>query len=198
MKTISGNFGPAEYKEKGSKFISFIYYIENIESVKKYLENLKKEFYDSTHICYAYRFHENGKEYYRYNDDGEPSGTAGLPILNEIKAKELFNILITVVRYYGGVKLGKGRLSRAFGTAARDVINISKITEFYIKKDLVIEIPFEFIGKTLNIIKNKRYIIIENTPLKAGIKLKISIPQEYAKPFIKNLTDISAGKITVL
>ncbi len=198
MKTILKNSGPAEYKEKGSKFISFIYLIKNKKSVKRYLEELKKEFHDATHICYAYRFYENGKEYYRYNDDGEPSGTAGLPVLNEIKSKKLFNVLVAVIRYYGGVKLGRGGLSRAFGTVARDVINMTETTEFYFTKEFLIEIPFEFIGKTLNIIKNKGYTIIENTPSETGIKLKISIPQDDSDSFIKKLIDISSGKINII
>ena len=103
---------------KKSKFITKLYKIDNVEEVNSILDNLKKEYKKATHICYAYSI--NGKE--KAFDDGEPSHTAGLPILNIIHLKNLNNILIVVIRYFGGVKLGAGPLTRAYSNSASEVI----------------------------------------------------------------------------
>ncbi len=198
MKTILKKEGPLVYKEKGSKFISFAFNVKNGEEVENRISEIKREFHDATHICYAYRIIEDGKEYYRYNDDGEVSGTAGLPIFNEIKAGDLYNILVIVIRYYGGVKLGKGGLVRAYGGAAKKVLNIAKKTDFFITKELIVKIPFEIIGKILNIINSRNYHISENIPLKSGVKIKLSIPEDETDDFIRILKDISLGKAELL
>ena len=107
---------------KKSKFISKLYYVNSTEEINDILENLKKEYKKATHICYAYSV--NGKE--KAYDDKEPSHTAGLPILNMIHMKNLNNVLIVVIRYFGGVKLGAGPLTRAYLTSASEVIKQSK------------------------------------------------------------------------
>ena len=114
------------YKEKGSKFIAIAFQANSTEEVKSYLESVKKQFHDARHHCYAYRL---GSEPYeiRYNDDGEPSGTAGKPIFGQIQSFDLTNILIVVIRYFGGVKLGTGGLIQAYRTAARSALEKGKI-----------------------------------------------------------------------
>ncbi|MEM7039836.1 MAG: YigZ family protein, partial [Bacteroidota bacterium] len=118
--TISG---PSDsfYKEKGSKFYGFAFPVKSVEEVELRLGEVAKKFHDARHICYAYRFGVKG-EPWRANDDGEPSHSAGDPILNEMKSKEVSDALVAVVRYFGGTKLGVGGLVRAYGTAAKEAL----------------------------------------------------------------------------
>lgn len=125
-----------------SKFISFAIYINDVQMVNDVLDKLKKEYKDATHICYAYKI-GNVK---RFNDDNEPKGTAGMPILNVIENKELDNILVVVVRYFGGIKLGAGGLLRAYSNSASLVISDDNLT--IIKKEYKVKI--EFIYNNLN------------------------------------------------
>jgi uncharacterized YigZ family protein len=128
------------YKEKGSRFIAFAIPAGSAEEVKFHLERLRKHYHDARHHCYAYRL---GEEPYniRYNDDGEPSGTAGKPIFGQIQSYELTNVLIVVIRYFGGVKLGTGGLIHAYRTAAKDALENGHILTK--KWMLSIEIRFD-------------------------------------------------------
>ncbi len=110
-----------ELIEKKSKFYSYAYKIDSVEDVEKILNDLKKEHKKSTHICYAYKI-TNGQEFVKFCDDGEPGGTAGRPILNVIEKKNLTNIVVFVVRYFGGVKLGAGGLVRIYTKSASTVL----------------------------------------------------------------------------
>jgi len=110
---------------KKSKFITKLIKVNTIDEVSKYLEEIKKEFKDSTHICYAYIV--NGNE--KFSDDGEPSGTAGLPILNILKKNNLTNVLAVVIRYFGGIKLGAGGLVRAYSNSANDTLKLAEVVD---------------------------------------------------------------------
>ncbi len=120
------------YKEKGSKFISIAMPVNNQEQIKENLEKIQKEYHDARHHCYAWRLGSDYKEY-RYNDDGEPSSTAGKPIFGQIKSFNLTNILIIVVRYFGGTKLGVSGLIKAYKEAAIDAIKNNIIIEKTVK-----------------------------------------------------------------
>lgn len=126
-KTISA---PAEaiYKEKRSKFLAFAYPVENEEEIKEKIAFLKKKYHDARHYCYAYILGAN-KLTYRVNDNGEPSGAAGLPIYGQLLSKEVTNVLIVVVRYFGGIKLGTGGLRVAYKLAAKEVLENAQIIE---------------------------------------------------------------------
>ncbi len=113
---------------KNSKFIGLIYNIDNEDEIKNILEKLKKQYKDSTHICYAYRLENKEKAF----DDGEPTGTAGLPIMEVIKKNDLINTLIVVIRYFGGTLLGAGGLIRAYSKCAREVLNLCN-KKLYVK-----------------------------------------------------------------
>ncbi len=119
------------YKEKGSRFLSFCFPVTNQEDIKANLEKLRKKYYDARHHCYAWMLGAELAEY-RANDDGEPNHSAGDPILGQIKSKGLTNVLIVVVRYFGGTKLGVGGLINAYRTAAEDALSKVEV----IKKDL--------------------------------------------------------------
>ena len=134
---------PAEaiYKERSSKFLTYAYPVESEEEIKLLLDALHKEYYDATHHCYAYRLGPQG-EHYRANDDGEPSGTAGKPILGQLLSADLTNCLVVVVRYFGGTKLGVSGLIQAYKESTAEVIAVSKIIEKTV--DRVVDISFDY------------------------------------------------------
>ena len=136
---------PAEaiYKERSSKFLTYAYPVETEEEIKELLDALRKEYYDATHHCYAYRLGPQG-EAFRANDDGEPSGTAGKPMLGQLLSADLTNCLVVVVRYFGGTKLGVSGLIQAYKESTADVIAVSKIIEKTV--DRVIRVDFSYIS----------------------------------------------------
>ena len=136
---------PAEaiYKERSSKFLTYAYPVENEEEIKELLDALRKEYYDATHHCYAYRLGPQG-ETFRANDDGEPSGTAGKPILGQLLSTDLTNCLVVVVRYFGGTKLGVSGLIQAYKESTAEVIAVSNIIEKTV--DRVIKVDFSYIS----------------------------------------------------
>ena len=130
------------YKEKGSRFISFIYPVKSEEEIKDIVAGLKTKYYDARHHCYAYCLGAN-RERFRANDDGEPSSTAGKPILGQIISNDLSNVLIVVIRYFGGIKLGVSGLIQAYKEAAADAINHAEIVERTV--DEVIRVHFAYV-----------------------------------------------------
>ena len=134
---------PAEaiYKERSSKFLTYAYPVESEGEIKDLLDALRKQYYDATHHCYAYRLGAQG-EMFRANDDGEPSGTAGKPILGQLLSANLTNCLVVVVRYFGGTKLGVSGLIQAYKESTAEVIAVSKIIEKTV--DRVVKIDFDY------------------------------------------------------
>ena len=120
------------YKEKGSKFLSFLYPVSSVDEVKEYLTQLKKKYYDATHHCYAYIIGYD-KETFRMNDDGEPSSTAGKPIYGQLQSNDLTNVLLVVVRYFGGTKLGVSGLIKAYKESSAECIALAQIVEKQVK-----------------------------------------------------------------
>ncbi|MBR3565374.1 MAG: YigZ family protein [Paludibacteraceae bacterium] len=148
------------FKDKGSKFLSFAIPIENNQEIKALLEKYRKEYYDARHVCYAYMIGAERNEY-RSNDDGEPSGTAGKPILGQINSYNLTNILIIVVRYFGGILLGTSGLINAYKNAAKDAIDNAKIVTCAIKIQHTISVPYDIINDIMRIIKDNRAQIVQ-------------------------------------
>ena len=137
MNTIESNIKD-EYIINKSRFITFLYKVNTIDEINKYLDEIKKEYKDATHYCYSYII-DNTK---RFNDDGEPNGTAGMPILNVLENNNLNNILCIVVRYFGGIKLGAGGLLRAYTKSVTNALSKANIKE--IKEGYKIEIVFNY------------------------------------------------------
>lgn len=129
------------YKDKGSKFFAFAFPVNNEDQIKEHLQELRKKYFDARHHCYAYALGP-GRDGYRINDDGEPSGTAGKPIYGQILSHDLTNILIVVIRYFGGVKLGVRGLINAYKAATIDALNNNVIIEKIITE--VYELKFEY------------------------------------------------------
>ncbi|MDN5203380.1 YigZ family protein [Fulvivirgaceae bacterium BMA10] len=130
------------YKEKGSKFLAFAYPVNSEEDIKEYLANLKKKYFDARHHCYAYILDQDQSRF-RANDDGEPNHSAGDPILGQIRSNNLTNVLIVVVRYFGGTKLGVGGLINAYRTAAVEAIDNNQIVQKVVK--ILIRINFDYL-----------------------------------------------------
>lgn len=160
------------YKEKGSKFLAYAYPIDNEELVKEIVENLKKEYYDARHHCYAWQIGTDGLNF-RANDDGEPSGTAGKPIHGQILSNELTNILIVVVRYFGGIKLGTSGLITAYRAAALDAIQNAEIIEKTVDDYYNICFNYEAMNDVMRIIKEEQPDILnQNFDLRCSIDLR--------------------------
>jgi uncharacterized YigZ family protein len=149
--TITAN-AQGLFKDRGSKFISYIFKIQNEKEVKERLTELKKEHPSANHHCYAWVLGA-GKEAFRASDDGEPSGTAGKPILAQLKQHNLTNVLLIVVRYFGGTLLGTGGLINAYKEAAMDAIKNSHIEEKFILFEYRIEFGFEDLSSVMHLIK---------------------------------------------
>ncbi len=142
------------YKEKGSKFLYFSFPVENEEEIKAELLALKKVHYDATHQCYAWVLGPKGLNF-RANDDGEPNHSAGDPILGQIRSNQLTNVLIVVVRYFGGTKLGVSGLIQAYKTSAALAIEENKIVEKKVMQKLSIEFTYELMNEVMKIVKSE-------------------------------------------
>ena len=148
------NTGKGIYKEKGSKFYGFIFAVSNEEQAKQKLEEIKSEFHDARHHCYAYRLGTGG-EIHRMNDDGDPSSTAGKPIYGQILAHNLTNVMIIVVRYFGGTKLGTSGLIRAYKTASEEAINNTQIVKKTICELYTINFNYNLMNDVMKIIHDE-------------------------------------------
>ena len=151
-KTIQGT-GEGYYTEKRSKFLAFAHHVESAEEVKEIVDGYRKKYYDARHCCYAYMLGAD-RSAYRANDDGEPSSTAGKPILGQINSKELTNILICVIRYYGGVNLGTGGLIVAYRTAAADAISHCEIVERLVEEEVTFSFSYPMMNGVMRVIKD--------------------------------------------
>jgi len=194
--TVFNQFGPFEIKEKGSKFISYCFSVKTAEEAEEAIKKLWKEHYNATHICYAYNLGQGKTEKFRYNDDGEPSGTAGLPIYNEILKKELFNVLVTSIRYYGGTKLGTGGLTRTYGLSARTVLEEVESVTIHLKKQVVMEVPFDLTGIAMNHINQFEMVDVGETLYnETGQTMNLKVPVASVEKFIADMIERSNGKI---
>ena len=167
--------GEGFYKEKGSKFLGYAYPCSNIDEVKAHLERLRKENHGCVHVCYAYCLGSK-KEAYRYSDDGEPSNSAGAPIYGQIKSFDLTNVLVAVVRYYGGTNLGVGGLINAYRTAAKDAFENARIVEDEDRNEIELRFTYEAMPFVMNAVKASNCIILHQD-FEENPSLKLSIPE---------------------
>jgi uncharacterized YigZ family protein len=178
---------------KKSKFIGRAFPCSNEEEAVKHIEETNKEFYDATHTAYAYIIGNNA-EIQKFNDDGEPSGTAGLPILNYLKTEELRNILVTVTRYYGGIKLGKGGLIRAYSGSARETINNNIIVTKKIVVETHIIISYNLYGGVENLLQNEN-LIVKDKNFEKDVTIKILVLEEDIKKIKEKLINYTSDNI---
>ena len=166
---------PAEglYREKGSKFIARIEPVSSEEDCREFLQRIRKEFHDARHHCYAYRINPE-QELFRSNDDGEPSGTAGKPILNQILSNSLFDVMVIVVRYFGGVKLGVSGLIRAYKEATNDAISQARIVTRHLTRRYSLHFEYPKMNDVMRVIKEEKIKILEQEmSLSCVIKIEV-------------------------
>ena len=167
------------FKDKNSKFFGYAFPVKNEDAVKFHLNTLKKQHHAARHWCYAYQIGTETIKF-RANDDGEPSNSAGQPIYGQIQSFKLTNILIVVVRYFGGVKLGVGGLINAYKTTAQLALEASKIIEKTIDTEFLITFDYKNMNKVMRIIKEKQIKII-NQKLELSCELQISVRKNDAQ-----------------
>lgn len=195
-KTIEAASTPVLFKDKNSKFFGYAFPVLNKDDVKQHIETLKKEHHAARHWCYAYQL-GNETISYRANDDGEPTNSAGMPIYGQIQSFDVTNILIVVVRYFGGVKLGVGGLINAYRTAAQLALESSNIVKKTINTDYLIKFDYKNMNTVMRIIKEKNLKIV-NQELKLDCKITIAIRKKEAEQVFKifdNLFEIQIKKI---
>ena len=151
---IISTCGEGLYKEKGSKFIAETFVVTSEDEAKAAVASVKKKYFDARHHCYAYMIGPD-KKTFRFSDDGEPSGTAGKPILNQILSKDVTNLCIVVTRYFGGIKLGTSGLINAYKTAAREALDNSTIVEKTINEIYSLEFEYPLMNEVMRILKDE-------------------------------------------
>ncbi len=182
-KTIAAASEEVLYKEKNSKFFGYAFPVTTEEEIKEILERLRKEHFSARHWCYAYQIGTE-KIQYRANDDGEPNNSAGMPIYGQIQSFEVTNLLVVVVRYFGGVKLGVGGLISAYKIAAQMALENSEIVERTIDKHFIISFGYANMNKVMRIIKEKNLQIVSQK-MEMDCEIEISI----RKKNVQNLLD---------
>lgn len=186
-KTI---LGPSEglFRDKGSRFIAKAFPVESVDEVKEILASLRKEYHDARHHCYAYRIGP-GDSAYRVNDDGEPANSAGKPILGQIQSHDLTNVLIVVIRYFGGILLGVGGLINAYRSAARESLDHAGIIEKTFKCLISIGFQYPAMNDVMRVIKDsKAEIISQNFGM--SCKMVVQIRQGASEGLINQLLRI--------
>ncbi|HCE55187.1 MAG TPA: YigZ family protein [Lutibacter sp.] len=192
-KTIEAAQRDVLFKEKGSKFIGYVFPIENEDGVKIHIEELKKKHYSARHWCYAWQLGVENKSY-RVNDDGEPNNSAGNPIYGQILSKELTNVLVVVVRYFGGTKLGVGGLINAYKTTAKLILDEAVIVEKTV--NIFFQLTFEYVDmdKVMRIIKENNLEILEQK-MNLDCSFLISARKKNVAKIVQMFNDLRCLKI---
>lgn len=190
--------GPFEIREKASRFISFAECCDSVEEAEIILNSFRKRHFDSTHVCYGFRVRDRFSQYRRSSDDGEPSGTAGMPILQEIMGRQIWNVLVMVVRYYGGTKLGTGGLVRAYGGAARLALESAQLRTVEMTERGKVAFPFNDIGLIMQWLNRHRGKTINQECDSQGIVMTCSLPLSELDNACRSLVDISSGRLSWL
>jgi uncharacterized YigZ family protein len=175
------------FKDKGSKFFAYAFPITTEEEVKQHIANLKKQHYGARHWCYGFRVGSD-KKLFRANDDGEPSGTAGKPILNQIISADLTDVLVVVVRYFGGTLLGTGGLIQAYKNAAADALQQAIITTKYITKTCKVNFNTEVTNLVMRYLKECDAEIIEHT-FDTENEITFKIRQSFIEKLVTSLKE---------
>lgn len=186
-------FHKSIFKEKGSEFIAHVYPVEDQESCAKILESIKKKFYDAAHHCYAYKLLN---EIQKYSDDGEPSGTAGIRILNAIDHFNLTNLLVVVTRYFGGTKLGVGPLGKAYYYSAFNVLEEAMHIKKELVEKLIIKMDFSLVSQLYRIAANYK-AKVNSSEFETDALYEIIINPNLIDAFNNELNDATNGKIEV-
>nr|WP_314556473.1 YigZ family protein [uncultured Capnocytophaga sp.] len=174
-KTIASSVQEVIFKEKSSKFLGYAFPVTSEEEIKAHLEEVKKAHFSARHWCYAWQLGHGTNQRYRANDDGEPNNTAGIPIYGQIQSFELTNILVIVLRYFGGIKLGVGGLVQAYKTTAQLTLQEAEIEEKLITEELRIRFEYPLMNKVMRVVKEQnlnitQQLLTENCELHLAIR----------------------------
>lgn len=193
--------GPAEglYKDKGSRFLAFAYPICSESDVKPIVDTLKAEYYDARHHCYAWRLGIEASEggvRFRANDDGEPAGSAGRPILGQILSRELTNLLVVVVRYFGGIKLGVPGLIAAYKDATTDALANAEIVERTENREVVVDFPYLVMNQVMKVVKDMEPQVL-GQEFDLACRLRLSVRLRDAEALTERLAGIESVNLSL-
>ena len=183
------------FKDRGSKFLAFAYPVESEEEIKQIQENLRSEYHDARHHCYAYMLGIE-KENFRANDDGEPSSTAGKPILGQIRSFDLTNVLIIVVRYFGGTKLGTGGLIKAYTESAKAAVYGCQQKVIEIVSQITFRYGYDYTNLVMSMLSAYEVKVVEEV-FDNDVYIKGEINRSFVSAFIDEMFDKSNGRIEV-
>lgn len=186
----------ALFKEKSSKFLCFAYHVTTEEQIRERLEVLYKKYYDATHHCYAWRLGPRG-EIFRANDDGEPSSTAGKPILGQLLSHEITDCLIVVVRYFGGTKLGVSGLIEAYKTSAAEVIAAAEVVERTVDDRIEVRFSYMAMNEVMRVIKDMQPKIVEQC-FDNLCTMTLTIRQSQSEQLLTRLSKVEGAQAEIV
>ena len=189
---VPGGQAQAEYIEKKSRFIGQVFPITTEQEAKATIERVRRQHYDARHNCWCYILKSGQK---RYSDDGEPQGTAGQPMLNVFQREGVENVVCVVTRYFGGVLLGAGGLTRAYARSAKDALDAAGKARMRLWSAVTVDCPYPMLER-LKLLAAAHGGTVEGTDFGAAVSVRILLPQENAAGFDAALTELSAGTMT--
>ena len=192
---VPAGYGETEFVEKRSRFIGQVWRVETEEEARAHIEEVKKKYHDARHHCWCYLVREGN--ILRYSDDGEPQGTAGQPMLNVFQKEGVTNAVCVVTRYFGGILLGAGGLTRAYGGTAKMALDAAKISRMRLWAALAVPCPYPLYER-MRLLTEKCGGVVENADFGTDVLLTVLLPAEDADGFREKVTELSAGTIEVL
>lgn len=188
-KTVSKEVCEGFYSEKRSKFLAFVHHVDSVDEAMAIVKEYRKKYYDARHCCYAYVLGSDRADF-RANDDGEPSSTAGKPILGQLNRLELTDVLVVVIRYYGGVNLGTGGLIVAYRTATEDVLSKAVIEEKFVEERITYRFTYPMINAVMRVVKETGARIVSQS-FDNDCEIVLSIRQSLAEGLQARLDKLS-------
>lgn len=176
-----------------SRFITTLKKVNNEDEAKEFLSSVRSKYSDATHNCYAY-IADNSGFYIKFSDDGEPQGTAGLPMLETLKAKNLNCVAAVVTRYFGGIKLGTGGLARAYSDSVKKAIEVSGISSHILSNTIKLFVSYSLYSSILKLIESENLVKNSDEFLSDGVEVTITLPIDKTEPIRRKILDFSAGK----
>lgn len=188
-KTVSKEVGEGFYSEKRSKFLAFVHHVDSVDEAMTIVKEYRKKYYDARHCCYAYVLGSDRADF-RANDDGEPSSTAGKPILGQLNRLELTDVLVVVIRYYGGANLGTGGLIVAYRTATEDALSKAVIEEKFVEERITYRFTYPMINAVMRVVKETGARIVSQS-FDNDCEIVLSIRQSLAEGLQARLDKLS-------
>ena len=188
-KTVSKEVCEGFYSEKRSKFLAFVHHVDSVDEAMAIVKEYRKKYYDARHCCYAYVLGSDRADF-RANDDGEPSSTAGKPILGQLNRLELTDVLVVVIRYYGGVNLGTGGLIEAYRTATEDALSKAVIEEKFVEERIIYRFTYPMINAVMRVLKETGARIVSQS-FDNDCEIVLSIRQSLAEGLQARLDKLS-------